>query len=152
MNSSYHRQLARRFDAHYRRLWESLHRPDDGGDGLGQHERELLSHVGDGASLTWLARHLLMPKSTASVLVKDLERRGFLVRRRDTEDERRLSITLTDQGTAAVAADHVLDLDGLGKALATLPGRDREKLCWLLERLAEAAAAQFALDPATRLE
>lgn len=125
----------------YRQLWGALHRPDDDGDGLGQHERELLAHVGDGASLTWLTRHLLLPKSTASVLVKDLERRGFLDRRRDANDERRLAITLTAQGRAAAEADHVLDLDALGRALRRLAASDRETLLRLLEQLGEAAKA-----------
>jgi DNA-binding MarR family transcriptional regulator len=124
----------------YRQLWGALHRPDDGGDGLGQHERELLAHVGDGASLTWLTRHLLLPKSTASVLVKDLERRGFLTRRRDADDERRLRITLTGRGAAAVAADHVLDLVALDRALGRLPAGDRATLLRLVERLADIAA------------
>jgi DNA-binding MarR family transcriptional regulator len=131
---------ARRFEALYRQLWGALHRPDDDGDGLGQHERELLAHVGEGASLGWLVQHLLLPKSTASVLVKDLERRGFLVRRRDPDDERRLRITLTAQGDAAVAADHVLDLGALHRALQRLTAEDRRTLLDLLGRLAAAAA------------
>lgn len=135
MNSSESRQ----FETLYRQLWGALHRSDDDGDGLGQHERELLAHVGEGASLTWLAQHLLMPKSSASVAVKDLERRGFLVRRRDPADERRLQITLTPQGEAAVAADHVLDLAALGRALHRLPVADRRQLLALLRRLVDAA-------------
>jgi DNA-binding MarR family transcriptional regulator len=138
---------SRRFERLYRQLWGALHRRDDDGDGLGQHERELLAHVGDGASLTWLTGHLLLPKSTASVLVKDLERRGFLIRRRDPDDERRLRITLTGRGDAAVAADHVLDLAALDRALGRLPDGDRATLLRLLARLAdEALAAGEARD------
>ena len=125
----------------YRRLWAALHRPDDPStDSLRQHEREVLAHIGDGASLGWLAGHLLLPKSTASVLVKDLERRGYVVRRRDDRDERRLRITLTERGAAVTAADHVLDLSRLAVALRHLPPDDRAVLGDLLERLADAAS------------
>lgn len=139
MNRSQYERNARRVEAAYRRLWAALHRDDDDGDGLGQHERELLAHVGEGVGLTALAGHLLLPKSTASVLVKDLERRGFLVRRRHESDERRLVITLTEQGRAAVAADHVLDLEGLAAALRRLAPEERAEVVRLVEKLADVA-------------
>ena len=60
-------------------------------------------------TLGWLAQHLALPKSSASVLVKDLERRGFVRRRRDSEDERRLAIVLTAKGRRRVEADSVLE-------------------------------------------
>jgi DNA-binding MarR family transcriptional regulator len=43
-------------------------------------------------TLNELAAHLGLPKSSASVLAKDLERRGFLVRRRHPDDERRAHV------------------------------------------------------------
>src|SRR5262249_46727266 len=69
-------------------------------------------------TLNRLAHHLVLPKSTASVLVKDLERRGFIVRSRDPRNERQLAIVLTAAGEARVAADTVLDLHRLAAALA----------------------------------
>ena len=63
--------------------------------------------------LTALARHLALPKSTASVVVKDLERRGFVERARDARDERRLAIVLSAEGRARVADDTVLEPDAL---------------------------------------
>src|SRR2546430_7249713 len=92
----------------YRRIWGALNRPDE--PDLSQHERQLLHHVpADGAvSLGWLAEHLGLPKSTASVLVKSLGQRGFVERARDSDDERRLAIALTGDGRARVAADTVL--------------------------------------------
>ena len=55
----------------------ALRNPDD--PDLTQHERQFLHHVPiEGAvSLTDLARHLALPKSTASVIVKSLARRGL---------------------------------------------------------------------------
>ena len=135
MNSSEHE----RFERAYRRIWGALHRGDE--PGLLQHERQLLHHVPaeGGVALTDLARHLLLPKSTASVLVKDLERRGFVRRRRDAGDERRLAIVLTAEGRRRVAADTVLRPDALARALDALPEARRAGLLDGFEALADAA-------------
>jgi DNA-binding MarR family transcriptional regulator len=133
------RSEARRFDDLYRRLWAALHRADD--PDLGQHERELLSHLParGGTSLTALARHLLLPKSTASVVVKSLAERGLLTRARRAGNERELSIELTNEGRRRVRADTVLDLRSLGRALQALAPDERAELLDLLARLADAA-------------
>jgi DNA-binding MarR family transcriptional regulator len=131
-----------RFERAYASLWMALHRSDE--PDLSQHERQVLHHVPaeGGIQLSRVAWHLALPKSTASVLVKDLERRGFLVRRRDPQDERRLAITLTPQGQARVRADSVLDPVGLAAALAALPETERRTLLESMERLAAAAGAR----------
>jgi DNA-binding MarR family transcriptional regulator len=133
------RSDARRFDELYRSLWAALHRGDD--PDLGQHERELLAHVParGGVSLTALARHLLLPKSTASVIVKDLSERGMLTRARRPGNERELSIELTEEGRKRVRADTVLDLRRLSRALGALSGQERAERLALLERLAVSA-------------
>jgi DNA-binding MarR family transcriptional regulator len=126
-----------RFEAAYARLWLALHRGDDAD--LSQHERQVLHHVPaeGGVHLNEVAWHLALPKSTASLLVKDLERRGFLRRARNPDDERRLAITLTEKGHERVRADSVLDLDGLAKALATLNAVERTALLVAMDKLAE---------------
>ena len=134
-NQSY----AEQFDALYGRLWRVLFKGD--GQDLSQHERQLLHHVGDetGVPLGVVARHLGIPKSSASERVKSLERRGFLTRRRDPEDERRLSIVLTAKGIDLVRRDSVLDLGRLTTALKKISAEDRKALLAGLERLAVAA-------------
>jgi DNA-binding MarR family transcriptional regulator len=128
-----------RYELAYRRVWGALHRGDE--PDLGQHERQLLHHVPaeGGVALSWLARHLALPKSTTSVLLKDLERRGFLRRERDARDERRLAVVLTGVGHARMRADTVLDPDRLAQALARLPARRRASLLAGMEALAAAA-------------
>jgi MarR family transcriptional regulator, organic hydroperoxide resistance regulator len=128
-----------RFERAYRRLWGALHRGDE--PGLSQHERQLLHHVpaSGGIALIDLARHLALPKSTASVVVKDLERRGFVRRSRDRRDERRLAIVLTAEGERRVAADTVLEPERLAQALASLPDKRRLALLDAVEELADAA-------------
>jgi DNA-binding MarR family transcriptional regulator len=92
-----------------------------------------------GVSLGVVARHLGIPKSSASEQVKGLARRGFLTRRRDPDDERRLSIVLTPLGVARIRQDSVLDLVRLAAALKRLSAEERRTLLTGLERLADAA-------------
>jgi DNA-binding MarR family transcriptional regulator len=137
LNSSSQEQ----FESLYRRVWGALAKPDD--PDLSQHERQFLHHVpADGAvSLTDLARHLALPKSSASVVVKSLARRGFLARARDEADERRLRIELTASGRARVEADSVLEPARLAAALERLPARRRQELLRGMAALADAAEA-----------
>jgi len=131
------------FEKLYRRLWQALRRPDD--DDLSQHELQLLHHIpapGAGTvKLVELAQHLALPKSSASVLVKNLEQRGFLRRERNPQNERELAIGLTDQGAARVAADTVLDPAGLAAALGALAKKERKGMLKALEHLAKASEA-----------
>jgi len=141
---------AEQFDQLYGRLWRVLLKAD--ADDLSQHELQLLHHVPaeKGISLGAVARHLGIPKSSASEQVKSLERRGFLTRHRDPEDERQLSIVLTDAGFARVSQDSVLDLARLATALRKVSAGDRRALLTGLERLAAAAghpAAPAASPP-----
>src|SRR3954462_8537428 len=128
-----------RYELAYRRVWGALHRGDEAD--LGQHERQLLHHVPaqGGVALSWLARPLALPKSTASVLVKDLERRGFVRRARDARDERRPAIVLTGEGRRRGGADRVLEPAPLARALAGLPESRRSALLSGMDSLAEAA-------------
>ncbi len=132
---------AEQFDDLYQRLWRALFKAD--AEDLSQHERQLLHHVAGekGIPLGAVARHLGIPKSSASEQVKSLERRGFLTRRRDPDDERRLSIVLTASGVARIRQDSVLDLVRLSTALKKMPAEDRRLLVAGLERLAAAADA-----------
>jgi MarR family transcriptional regulator, organic hydroperoxide resistance regulator len=130
---------AERFEDSYKRVWGALNRSDD--PDLSQHERQLLHHIpsAGGVTLGWLANHLALPKSSASVLVKDLARRGFVRRSRDTVDERRLSIVLTPKGRRRVDRDRVLEPAQLQKALDDLPVTVRRGLLSGIERLADSA-------------
>ncbi|HVD13292.1 MAG TPA: MarR family winged helix-turn-helix transcriptional regulator [Actinomycetota bacterium] len=127
---------ADRFEMAYRRIWRVLHRPAE--PGLGGHAFQVLRQVPmDGAiSLTGLAGHLGLPKSTTSVLVKALAGKGLLSRARDQTDERRLRIALTEKGQDTLAADTMLAPDRLAHALAALPDATREALLAGLEELA----------------
>jgi DNA-binding MarR family transcriptional regulator len=131
-----------RFQDAYARVWLHLRRGDD--PDLSEHERQLLHHIpaaAPGVTLGEVADHLALPRSSASVLVKELARRGFVRRARDRADERRLALLLTAEGARRVAADSVLDPARLDTALATLELDERAALVAALERVAAAGAA-----------
>lgn len=140
--------LAVRLDRVYRDLWTELHRRNS--DDLRQHEAELLSHVPAEGSVTlhWLSRHLLLPKSTASVLLKALESRGFVRRERRPENQRELCITLTPVGAERVAAATVLDTGRLATVLQRLPAADLESALHTLEQVASSHPRSVASKPA----
>jgi DNA-binding MarR family transcriptional regulator len=131
-NQSY----AEQFDQLYGRVWRAFFKGDT--EDLTQHERQLLHHVPSegGIPLGDVARHLGIPKSSASERVKSLERRGFLTRRRDSKDERRLAIVLTKAGAARMRSDSILDLGRLRPALKQLTPAQRTALFNGLDRLA----------------
>src|SRR2546429_5471000 len=133
------KSTAEQFDLLYGRLWRAFIKPEAAD--LSQHERQLLHHIPavGGIPLGDVANHLGIPKSSASEQVKSLEHRGFLSRRRDPEDERRLSIVLTPKGEARVASDSVLDVERLAAALKKLSTTERVALLAGLERLIAAA-------------
>jgi len=87
----------------------------------------------------WVAERLELAKSSASVTVKALERRGLVTRARDPFDERKLAIVLTAEGRRRVRHDTVLDLDLVAATLNDLPVFRRYTLVRLLEQLAERA-------------
>jgi len=130
-----------RFQDAFARVWLHLRRGDD--PDLSEHERQLLHHIParpPGVTLGEVADHLALPRSSASVLVKDLARRGFVRRARDRADERRLALLLTAEGARRVAADSVLDPGRLDAALAVLDPDARAALVEALERVAAAGA------------
>ena len=134
-NQSY----AEQFDRSYGRIWRAFFKAD--AEDLTQHERQLLHHIAgeQGIPLGAVAHHLGIPKSSASEQVKSLERRGFLTRRRDPADERRLSIVLTPFGVARTRQGSILDLVRLAAALKRMSAEDKRSLLAGLAQLAGAA-------------
>lgn len=127
----------RRFADSLAGVWLAFRRLEDEGE-LTSHERDVLAHVpAEGSlSLRQLAEHLAIGLSTASVLMKRLERRGLVARRRDPADERRLALTLTVDGRAALDRASDLDIDRLAKALRQLGEVRTHELIEALEQVA----------------
>jgi DNA-binding MarR family transcriptional regulator len=131
------------FEQLYGRLWQALRRRET--SDLARHELRLLHHVPGPDAGTVTLQHLTvqlsLPKSTASALAKELERRGFLRRARNPNNERELAIELTALGAERVAADTVLEPSGLAAAMSALTPKQQRRMLKSLERLVIAAEA-----------
>lgn len=84
-----------------------------------------------------LGGHTALDRNTVAVVVKKLEERGLVTRRRNPEDRRSMLVTLTAEGerlrhAAEPAVDEVQDA-----ILAPLEDDEREILCRLLRRIAD---------------
>lgn len=90
-------------------------------------------------TLSALARHMDLAKSTLSEALSNLESLGYVTRNgRAAGDRRAVGLTLTEQGVNAVRASSVLDADRIGAALARLTPRQRAEATRGLALLAKA--------------
>ncbi|WP_284392805.1 MarR family winged helix-turn-helix transcriptional regulator [Devosia yakushimensis] len=92
---------------------------------------------GDGLTVKALGERLLLDSGTITPLLKRLEARGLVVRRRDQEDERQVRVLLTDEGKALREKALSIPL-AVGKASGLdIAGADalRRELVSLRERL-----------------
>jgi len=90
--------------------------------GLSLPQYRVLSLLGDGsAAATALADHLAISRPNVTAIVDGLVERGFVERRTDPSDRRRVRHSLTDGGQAALlTADDAVD-DRLGAIAGFLP-------------------------------
>jgi len=93
--------------------------------------RALLKLQAGPLTLRELAERLTTDRPYATLIVDDLERRGFVVRAVDPHDRRVKRVTLTAEGSAAAAKAKRL-LDEPPAALRALPAADLEALARIL--------------------
>ena len=91
-----------------------------------------------------VARFLGSAASTASELVKRLQDKGLIIRRRSDDDERVVRLALTDAGHVALTEHTSLDPGKLATGLGALPASDRKELVRLVGALAESLLAGTA--------
>ncbi|MEJ2021651.1 MAG: MarR family transcriptional regulator [Maritimibacter sp.] len=84
----------------------------------------MLLSVRGSLSPTAIARALNMQKGSLSSVLKRLERRGVIARRRKTGDDRSFIIELTREGAALVAHMQAQRQRGLGALFAALPAEE----------------------------
>ncbi|HSA55603.1 MAG TPA: winged helix DNA-binding protein [Gemmatimonadaceae bacterium] len=104
-------------------------------------DSEILVHLDPSrpTTLTALARHMDLAKSTLSEALKKLEALGHVRKTGRTNGNRReLRIVLTPRGVSAVRASSVLDAERLQAALSRLTARQRATAIKGLATLAEA--------------
>jgi DNA-binding MarR family transcriptional regulator len=112
-----------------------------GRDGARRDNRPVFYHAfalvaaNPGISLGELATCMALDQSRASELVEVLERRAFVTRRRDFNDQRRRGIYLTPAGTERLAQLHTEVKSLEANAEPALSADDTQHLIDLLRRL-----------------
>ena len=86
-----------------------------------------------------LARHLGITASTLSAALQRLETLGYLERRADARDRRRIGLRLTPQGAEALATTSILDPGRVTALLMQLKPAERKQAVAGLALLARAA-------------
>jgi DNA-binding MarR family transcriptional regulator len=89
----------------------------------------------DGLPQSILAKKLVVKPATVSATVKRMEKAGYVVRRRDAEDERISNVYLTDAGRAISSelADQQSDMDEL--VFEGFSDKEKDQMRNYLERI-----------------
>ncbi|HLV99144.1 MAG TPA: MarR family transcriptional regulator [Ktedonobacterales bacterium] len=101
----------------------------------------LLNRAGS-LSIGELATELGITTSSATSACKRLEKAGLLTRERQSDDERKVRVALTTQGTAQLHAWHERKRDALTQLLSVLNQHEQEEFQQMLERVLDAAGAR----------
>ncbi|WP_377640405.1 MarR family winged helix-turn-helix transcriptional regulator [Oryzobacter terrae] len=108
----------------------------------------LFARIGeDGTRLTDLAEMAQVTKQTASFLVDQLERGGYVERVADPRDARARLVRIAPRGRQAQALAAVAEREVYAEWEAHLGARDMARLRTLMERLREVTDPWAALDP-----
>jgi DNA-binding MarR family transcriptional regulator len=120
---------------------------------LSAHQASILDHLDDveGTPLFDLARHMGVTASTMSLTVDRLQRGGYVLRERSTEDRRRVDLRLTAAGLRVKKQQKVLEPALVGAVLARLDERRRRQALHGLELLAEASREMIESGQLTRI-
>ena len=129
----------------YPRIYFACHqehrRDPKRGDEISAHQGSILDHLDevDGTSMSQLAQHMGVTLSTMSLNIDRLEKRSYVVRRKDPADGRRVLLFLTRDGVRMKSARSVLDPDRVRRLLAQMSPEERRDGIEGLESLALAA-------------
>ena len=93
-------------------------------------------------SISELAQGLGITTGSATVACKRLEKAGLLIRTRQTEDERVVHVSLTEQGQSQINMVREQRRASLTHLLQVLDAQEQQELQRLVEILLDAAEAQ----------
>ena len=116
-------------------------REDETGRAVSEHQASVLDHLHATKAITLskLAEHMGVSRSTMSITVSRLVRGGYIVRRRDKNDARCVGLTLTASGVRVKEQNTVLDPESLKKMFRMMPAAEVEPALQGLECLARYA-------------
>jgi DNA-binding MarR family transcriptional regulator len=134
----------RRFRAQMRSLQRRLRREAHPVYGVSRSALQVLTAVvrcPDAPQPRQIAEELQMTSSNVAAALRELEAAGYVVRRKDSSDARRVSVFATEDGRSVVAGVRSERDTWLGRAVETLLGPDEQRLLLaagaLMQRLAE---------------
>ena len=84
-------------------------------------------------SVREIGRQLYLDSGTLTPVLKKLEQKGMIIRKRDSEDERVLNVSLTEDGTAL--RERALRVPERMQCTVNLTQEERDRLCGLLQKL-----------------
>ena len=118
-------------------------REDESGRSVTEHQASILDHLHPtrSTSLSKLAEHMGVGRSTMSITVARLVRGGYIARRRDKSDGRSACLILTPAGARIKEQNTLLDPDLVTQLFAFMSAAELEIALRGIERLAEAARA-----------
>lgn len=140
------------FDSRIRRLLDAYptiflatHRQhvaaDEQGKTISEHQASVLDHLDAkrGTTLSKLAEHMGVGRSTMSITVARLVRRGYIARRCDKEDARRIHLTLTRAGTRVKEQNTILEPELVSQVFRLMSSQECESALLGIECLAKYA-------------
>ena len=143
-------EAARRLMTAYPKIFFACHqqhrRDPQTDERISAHQGSILDHLDsvDGTSLTVLAQHMGVTPSTMSLNIDRLQKRSYVVRRRDRDDGRRTLLLLTAAGVRIKEAQSVLEVDRVLAILKNLKPDARQSGIAGLEMLAAAAMIEMS--------
>lgn len=151
-NQTICRMLAPMLDLRIRRLLDAYPaiflachrqhlREDERGHTVTEHQASILDHLHPArpTTLSRLAEHMGVSRSTMSITVRRLVRCGYIEHRRDKSDRRSVRLTLTPAGARLREQNTLLDPDLVREMFAVMKSGDLEIALVGMERLARAA-------------
>ena len=116
-------------------------RSDEGGNPITAHQASVLDHLDAtrATTLSKLAEHMGVGRSTMSITVARLMRRGYIARRRDKVDRRRSELTLTPAGMRVREQNTVLDPALMNKMFRLMRADELEESLAAIARMANCA-------------
>jgi MarR family transcriptional regulator, organic hydroperoxide resistance regulator len=130
----------------YPTIYLACHRRHLRGDGegnpLSEHQASIVNHLHAlrPQTLSKLAEHMGVSRSTMSINVRRLIEKGYVISRPDEIDARRIGLTLTSAGIAVKEHNTVLDPDLVKAMFRSIPAADLESALQGMECLAKYAA------------
>ena len=108
---------------------------------LSAHQASILDHLGEDSAttLSQLASHMGVTVSTMSLAIRRLVAEGYVDRRRDSGDGRRVCLSLTPAGARIKEAKSTLDPQRVAAMLEALSTEERSSALHGLALLARAA-------------